>query len=281
MVGFWPSSCHDLTMFTKFAGFITVIALALSGAVLVASPAGASTKSVGVSKAVAKAKPAKQAAHKKAARQKAKQRRAAIRTHRAVVPAPAAPVVAGRVGPGSVIAMGERECTAGLLFAASGRHYLSVSAQCAGRALGESVQITDAGNQVATGVLRYSGSDDFALVEVHAVAGVRLDGSVPGWGGPVGERAEVTNGERVYFATPSGVRSVVINQVGQSQVVVPMIDQTNRGAGLVDGDGKAVGLIAAQGEVLGLGDAVDGANRGGIGGLTLVLGGAFQSAAVG
>ncbi|HNJ78516.1 MAG TPA: hypothetical protein PKX56_04090 [Marmoricola sp.] len=85
----------------------------------------------------------------------------------------------------------------------------------------------------------------------------------------------------MYFATPSGVRSVVINQVGQSQVVVPMIDQTNRGAGLVDGDGKAVGLIAAQGEVLGLGDAVDGANRGGIGGLTLVLGGAFQSAAVG
>lgn len=273
-------------MFTKFAGFVTVIAMALSGVALVATPAGALSNSGGESAAVAKAAKKKAAGMKKAAKKKATRKAAKKKAAKKgqVNQAGsnlAVPSVSGRVGPGSVVAMGERACTVGFLFQDGAHHYLSISADCAGRALGESVRITDAGRQVGTGSLSYLGTDDFALVEVKLAAGVSPDGSVPGWGGPAGLGVTPKVGTSVYFATANGIRTGSVQAVDGQFGVDALVEAANRGAGMVDDQGLAVGVITGENGFLGLDVAMDGARTAGFNGLELVSGGAFRTAATG
>jgi hypothetical protein len=282
-------------MFTKFAGFVTVIAMALSGVALVATPAGALVNSGGEAGAVAKV--AKKKANKKSvavkknkkkAARKAAQKAAQKAARKAAnkpqvkpsVSTPAA-VVSGRMGPGSVVVVGEHACTVGFLFEDGTNRYVSISADCAGRALGESVRITDAGSQVGTGTLRHLGADDFALVEIKLAAGVTADGSVPGWGGPAGLGVAPLAGASVFFATANGVRVGTIQDNDGKLGVSALVQAANRGAGLVDEQGLAVGVITGESDFLSLEAAMDGARAAGFTGLELVSGGVFRTAAVG
>ena len=271
-------------MFTKFAGFITVIALALGGAALVASPADASTAVTGSSNASAK-KANKRAANKavgKKAKQKAKGKRA--KRGRSVAAAGHATPqgsVQGRVGPGSSVAVGDRSCTIGFLFRQGERHLVSASANCVGRALGESVTIMDAGVAVASGKVAYRGADDFGLIEVTALPGVSMDGSVPGWGGPVGLGAMPEDGGMAYFATSNGVRTAALQSDAGHVVALAVPDEANAGAGLLDATGHAIGLLEKSGRVISMSSVFDRAPSAGFAGLQLVSGGAFQTAAIG
>ncbi len=271
-------------MFTKFAGFITVIALALGGAALVASPADASTAVTGSSNASAK-KANKRAANKavgKKAKQKAKGKRAKRgRSVAAAGHATPQTSVQGRVGPGSSVAVGDRACTIGFLFRQVDRHFASVSANCVGRALGESVTIKDAGVDVASGKVAFRGADDFGLIEVTALSGVVFDGSVPGWGGPVGPGVMPEAGGTAYFATPNGVRTAALQNDAGRVVALAVPDQANAGAGLLDATGHAIGLLDKSGNVIAMSLVLDRALGAGFAGLQLVSGGAFQTAAVG
>ena len=271
-------------MFTKFAGFVTIVALALGGAALVASPADASVAVAGSGKIGAK-KANKRVAHKavgKKAKQKAKGKRAKRgRSVAAAGHASPQASVSGRVGPGGSVAVGDRACTIGFLFRQGDRHFVSVSANCVGRALGESVTITDAGAQVASGKVAYRGADDFGLIEVTALPGVVFDGSVPGWGGPVGPGVLAEDGGTAYFATPSGVRTAELQSDTGRVVAQAVPDQANAGAGLLDATGHAIGLLDKSGNVISMSLVLDRAPGAGLAGLQLVSGGAFHTAAVG
>ena len=276
-------------MFTKFAGFVTVIALTLGGAALVASPADASVAATGSSK-VGDKKANKRAGHKavgkkavgKKAKRKAKGKRAKRgRSVAAAGHATPQTSVQGRVGPGSSVAVGDRACTIGFLFRQVDRHFASVSANCVGRALGESVTIKDAGVDVASGKVAFRGADDFGLIEVTALSGVVFDGSVPGWGGPVGPGVMPEAGGTAYFATPNGVRTAALQNDAGRVVALAVPDQANAGAGLLDATGHAIGLLDKSGNVIAMSLVLDRALGAGFAGLQVVSGGAFQTAAVG
>lgn len=273
-------------MFTKFAGFITVIAMALSGAVLLTAPAQAATRPSGANRVAAKPIKKAKVSHRKSTQKKSAQKKSTNKPNKRAMVAQqgAQSLIAtnvGRVGPGSAVVMGERVCTGGFLLRSAGHYYLSVSVDCAGRALGESARIMDGGTVVATGSLRHTGVDDFALVEINAADGVQLDGSVPGWGGPVGVGTNPGAGDRLFLATPGGVRTGMAQAGSGAMTVAVVASDANRGAGLLNESGQAVGVISGHGEFLSLASALTGARAAGFGDLQLVTGGAFGTATVG
>ena len=250
-----------------------------------AAPAQAATRSNGVTGVAAKPIKKAKVSHRKSHQKKSAKKSAKKSIKRAgVAPVGGQSLTAtnvGRVGPGSAVVLGERVCTGGFLLRSAGHHYLSVSAECAGRALGESARIVDGGTVVATGSLRHSGADDFALVEINAAAGVQLDGSVPGWGGPVGVGANPNAGDRLFLATPGGVRTATVQAGSNGMTVAVVASDANRGAGLMNQSGQAVGVISGHGDFLPLQSVLTEVQSAGFGDLQLVTGGAFAAAAVG